>query len=493
VSAVTGGLAVQRRGTPSPLREPPRPWLRRHWLVLALLGALLGLFRAEANLGDSDVLWSARAGLDMLHTGHVPHHDYYSWTVPGKNWTPNSWGWNLVLGITYRLGGLTGIFILGIALTVLLCLAIGWFAKRIGADPARTAMVMALIGMLMRFPLYARPQFIDYVMVFVLPALAQTVMSEPARAAWKSAAALCVVQIVWMNLHSSAVLGPAIVAVAGAGLLVGRTPLGRRETTIRLLGIILATSACCLATPYGTAPIRHIQEVRDASVGYIKEWAHAGIHGAGPIFGLVAIAIALVACIAAVRGRRYDSAAVLVLLAATTASAIRFTPMAVLFAAPEFAVLFGRLRIRHFMADRIAAMGCITVGVLVLSGVSHFAEPGGDVWSPRLVAELPHGCRTLNDYGIGGELLLKRPDVRVSWDGRNDLYGRSVELMVVRYLDAKPGTLAALDAARVNCVLTTSTDRIVSVLERTGRWRVAGTEGARTLLLRSAADRQLNQ
>jgi hypothetical protein len=115
-----------------------------------VLGLLLGLFRAEASLGDSDVLWGARAGLDMLRTGHLPRHDFYSWTVPGKAWIPNSWGWNLVLGITYKAGGLTGIFVLGILLTSGLCLVIGWFAKRLGADPARTVMIVAVMGMLMR-------------------------------------------------------------------------------------------------------------------------------------------------------------------------------------------------------------------------------------------------------------------------------------------------------------------------------------------------------
>ena len=38
-------------------------------------------------------------------------------------------------------------------------------------------------------------------------------------------------------------------------------------------------------------------------------------------------------------------------------------------------------------------------------------------------AALPGGCRLLNEYNDGGYLILVRPDVPVSQDGRNDLYG----------------------------------------------------------------------
>ena len=48
------------------------------------VGALLGVIRAEAPLGDSDVLWGARAGMDILSSGNLPHHATYSWTAAGR-------------------------------------------------------------------------------------------------------------------------------------------------------------------------------------------------------------------------------------------------------------------------------------------------------------------------------------------------------------------------------------------------------------------------
>src|SRR5215469_9456576 len=95
-----------------------RTWTWMTWAGFAVLGLMLGIQRADEPLGDSDMMWGARGGLDILDTGHVPHVDFYSWTVPGKLWVPNSWGWNVVLGLMHKLGGLHAIYVLGILLTI---------------------------------------------------------------------------------------------------------------------------------------------------------------------------------------------------------------------------------------------------------------------------------------------------------------------------------------------------------------------------------------
>jgi hypothetical protein len=197
-----------------------------------------------------------------------------------------------------------------------------------------------------------------------------------------------------------------------------------------------------------------------------------------------AIVLSLLVAFFAWRAGRMHTVGMLAVLALATASAIRFAPIAIFLAGPELALLIGKLRMRPAFAKRISAIGVAALALLFVGRVAQVGAPGQAVWAPKLVAALPHGCRTLNDYGIGGEILLSRPDVKVSWDGRNDLYGKRVELQVAEALADVKGSRSYLDTHRVTCVLAPRSDRITKALAADPSWRTAAVEGNRVLLLR---------
>src|SRR4051812_17025367 len=84
---------------------------RRGWTIFALVGVVIGVLRVE-SIADPNVLWETRDGLNIVSSGHLPRSDTWSWTVTGKHWVPNSWGWDVVLGAAYRLGSGTGLVVL---------------------------------------------------------------------------------------------------------------------------------------------------------------------------------------------------------------------------------------------------------------------------------------------------------------------------------------------------------------------------------------------
>ena len=473
--------AVVDSPTPAALRR-----LAPTLVPVTAVGLLLGIRRAELPLGDSDVLWGTRTGLDMLSSGRLPHNDTYSWTAPGRPWTPNSWGWDMVLGSAHRVGGLLAIAALGIVLVAAIAALVGLAAARVGAKPAWTAIVFAPVALFALHELSPRPQVIAYLMIFAIPPLLPAALYGDRRRAVKAVTAICLLQVVWMNLHTSAVLGPVLLAAAGVGLLLrpGQTERNVLQQAGRLVIVLGLAAGCCLLTPYGTAPLSNIEEVRRASVGLIREWTPAGFHGAGPILGVVAIAVGAAAGWLAFRARRFDTVAILAVFAVATASAIRFTPMLLLYVIPEFAVLAGKLRARPVFLSRMVVAGCAVLVVFGISGARSFARLDAKLTSPTLVAALPQGCRLVNDYTVGGAVILARPDVKVSVDGRNDMYGRTLLLSVEGMLSNDPGTTARIDNAGVNCVLTQSSDKLVKALLQGGKWRVAGTDPFRTLLLR---------
>ncbi|MFN2518932.1 MAG: hypothetical protein ABR604_07810 [Jatrophihabitantaceae bacterium] len=440
-------------------------------------------------MGDSDVLWGTRTGLDMLSSGRLPHTATHSWTAAGRSWIPNSWGWDLLLAGIYRLGGLVAIGVLDVLLILALALLVARAAARAGAHVGWTAFVFLLVGYFIMEPLEPRPQFVAYLMIFTLPPLLSSVLSGDRRRAAGATAAICGLQVLWINLHSSAVLGPVILGAGGLGLLLGRDGPGRDvpRPAARLLAVVSLAAGCCLITPYGTAPLTNINQVRRASAGLINEWAPAGIHGTGPIFALVAVAVGIVAACLAFRARRFDTVAITAVLGVATASAVRFSPLLLLYAVPEFAVAAGRIPARPAFIKRVIAAGCVVLAMFVVPRARSFARLSVGNASPGLVAALAHDCRLVNDYSVGGAVMLARPDVAVSVDGRNDMYGRTLLLSVEGILANPPGTIAQLDAAGVSCALGPISAPLFAALSREPHWHVVGKDGHRVLLLRSPA------
>lgn len=466
-------------------RALPAANLRLYALgVVALTGALIGWRRAEWPYSDSDVLWGTRAGRDLLRSWSIPRTDSYSWTAHGTSWYPNSWAWNAVLAGAYRVGGLTGIAVLGIVMTATVGIGLALAGRAIGAKPAWTSLVLLVVGAVFGVFFYARAQIVDYVMIFVLPPLLKRAIAADRRSYWRSVLLITLVQAAWMNLHSGALLGPVLLLAAAIGTALSARHM-RARAIARGLGAVTFSAIACLTTPYGISGITHAEAVRSASVGLISEWQPAGVGNAAQRFGLIALALGLLAGILALRARRLATVGMLAVLAAATASAIRFAPMLALLAMPEFAVVAGRIRVRDAFLRRAGALCLVIFAVACVFGLDRFAKPGDRYYDPSLVSALPPGCRLLNDDDIGGEVILARPDVLVFIDSRNDLYGRAAELRSLRQLGDPAVGLAFIRDARVNCVLIPTAAPLTRALRTEPGWRVGGMDGYRTMLLRN--------
>ena len=457
-------------------------WRPGHLLLLAVIGVLLALHRAEAAL-DTDVLWSARYGADVTHTGHLPHSDTYSWTAHGHEWIPSSWGWNVLLGIAYRLAGVSGMWVLGILISAGLGVMIGLVAARIGAAPLRTAMVFAVLG-IFALVVIPRAQAVGYLVLLAFPLLLPDVLFGTRSRALRAAAIILALQIVWMNLHTVAVVGPVVLLAGGGAQLIGDRRRSGSSAVLRLLATTAAASLACLATPYGTAPITHIPAVRRASVGLINEWDHAGIGNIAELTSLAAALAAIAVAVVAWRGGRYSTAGILIVLAAAAASAVRFGPMTIVMLIPELARGMGKLEVRPFIMRRAIALGCGALVVFIVLNLDSFASLNDDAGSPRLVAELPSGCRLLNDYTIGGAVILKRHDVPVSIDSRNDMYGRRLVLKNEDVLENSIDVRSYVAQQGVTCVLAKTGYKAVQILSTTPGWKAMDHDSVRTLLVR---------
>lgn len=473
------------RAAPDSAARATTTWQGKHVLMVVAVGALLGTLRAELSI-ESDAFWQARYGITFLTTWHLPRADVYSWTASRAHWIPSSWLWNVVLGAAYDLAGVIGIRLLGIAVAMSIALVVTSVARRLGAPPVPTALVFAVFGLAI-LAASPRAETVSNIFILVLPALLPGLLNASNSKFATRLLAVAVIQWLWMNLHTVALIGPAVLAVAGAGLIAEQRFRGRRRVaSARLAGAVALSAACCLLTPYGIEPLTHAAEVRDASVGLINEWDHIGFGSPAQVISLITVVASCGLAWRAIRGGRLGSAAVLIMLAGATASAIRFTSFELLTATPEIAYLIGGRRIRPRAIRSGLAVVVAIFGTLTVSQLGRFSHYDDATSSANLVAELPAHCVLVNDYGLGGTVLLLRPDVKVSIDGRNDMYGRARVLAAAGMLGNRPGTMERIDSAGVNCVLVPTDAPLVAALQHVPGWQVAGHDTARTLLLRVA-------
>jgi hypothetical protein len=95
-----------------------------------------------------------------------------------------------------------------------------------------------------------------------------------------------------------------------------------------------------------------------------------------------------------------------------------------------------------------------------------------------LVDRLPAGCRLLNDRAVGGLVLLRRPDIAVAADGRNDLYGPAGDRLQTEWFqpESRGGDLGQVDRDGVTCVLAADQPLLANELAARG-WTLLPTDG----------------
>src|SRR5215472_17871422 len=85
------------------------PWVgRRPWILAWLAFLPLVAFRAGI-LTEGDTFWQIRVGQQIIAHHTIPATDTFSWTMYGKPYFQNSWGFDFLAAVAYRLGGLPGV------------------------------------------------------------------------------------------------------------------------------------------------------------------------------------------------------------------------------------------------------------------------------------------------------------------------------------------------------------------------------------------------
>jgi len=225
-------------------------------------------------LWDDDLFWHLSNGRLTLATHTLPAADPFTYTAIHP-WVHDEWLSEELLAAAERPLGLGGLRLLCSGLVVS-GLALLWLLSPERGAPGRFALVaVAWIGVLPNASM--RPHTVAWPLaVAVLAGAARRAVaawdlgeSWPSRLLWLGALGLGTV--VWINLHASALIVPALLGIAAAGGAVDR--LSRRADRLSWgswVAAAVALAACALQ-PAGLGLLRHVAATPQINV-LSEEW-----------------------------------------------------------------------------------------------------------------------------------------------------------------------------------------------------------------------------
>jgi len=270
---------------------------RREWRLATVVLGLVVICSASFRMVNLDIWLHAATGEWIVEHGEVPHTNVLSELHHDHPSVHDKWGFQVLAhGLLDGLGP-DGVNVARILLVALLVAVMGATARRLGASPGATVLLISLGLLACRNRLVFRPGLVSLVLLAVLLHLL-LVSHRDGRRAW----VLLSLQLLWVNVHGYFVLGwlTVFMVAAGQGLA------GQRQLATRWLGWGLAMMAICLVNPAGWAGWAHpfsiladLNEHRDFYTTYISEFRPIFAEDAqAPVFRTAFFALAgLTACL----------------------------------------------------------------------------------------------------------------------------------------------------------------------------------------------------
>lgn len=430
------------------MTSPNRPLSRAlAALFIAALGALILVISYQKQHWDTDILWALKSGEWILERFEVPKTDPFSYTFGGRPWVDFTWGFQVLSKIFYSyLGGWAGLYILQVMLISAIFAFMYVTLRRTikGIWPAIALLYLAFITAHTRFLI--RPHLFEYFFVslyFMLFTLYEK------RGAPVYLYALIPLQVVWVNVHSSAVLGLFMAGSYAAGEIIDalRERRFRRslEGDIKRYSFITAVlPIAALLNPYGLklvvfAFIHNSVDNKDA-LRHIGEWTKPHLKELFfyfypfPLdrFAFTVLA-ALTALFILLNLRKLKARSVFLMAAAVymAISHVRWVALFAFFAVPVIALNFsGALeekKDRPILKTAAFLLSLLLAGAIVSEAASadfrrHFGLGLNEGQFPSGTVGFMKRNRIrgniYNEYVFGGYLINEYPEVKVFIDGR---------------------------------------------------------------------------
>jgi tetratricopeptide (TPR) repeat protein len=422
--------------------------------IVVSLALIFPFLLALEKISESDTFWHLKTGEWIIAHNAVPHADPFSATVNGKEWLDWEWLFQVGIYILYSWGGFNAL-VVGKAVVVCLAgLVVFLTCRRNGAGVSLAAFAMMAAFVASRARLEVRPDVVMLLFAALTIFLLETARrGNPYALLW-----LPLLQLVWVNVHGSFLLGIGLMGMYGLVLGVEYTLRKEWRCLGLIVGALALSCAACLVNPFGIRLVQHAIEQTGSSSpsGTIGEWQPTReLLLTEPNWALQVFwwlfwlnPVVLVAVLA-IKRRAFPWAHALVVAAMSVLAlhANRFTALYAVVTAPILAHGLAVLRERYVGKKRsdwgeatagivVAVTAAFLIFVVVTSrwaiaedrpakfgvGVDESIVPTRAL---SVMMKLPAGLNVFNTFLGGGPLIWAGyPQWRPFCDGRANLYGR---------------------------------------------------------------------
>lgn len=403
--------------------------------ILTAFFMLLVILISITRYADFDLWWHLKLGESIVRNWALFSTDTFSYTWAGLPQYTGEWLADLVIYLSYSIGGLTGVNLLKAAV---LLVAFHFLNKGVqtatgNSKPGVAAAIATLVLVLfaIRFRLFVRPYLFSIPFVsFFLFVLEKSGKDTRTKLIY----CLPVAEALWANMSVGAIFGPLI-----AFFYLAEDSIRNRENIKRNLFLLAAISGATLASPETyhiyTLTLSLFTDPYKAVVGEYQPMSTQILWGFGIRYTWGYQVITLLSAIYFVVFRGWKSLAHILLFVfffIETLLQVRMIEFFALIAAPMaaipmerlFAAMSGRNGERCVQVTGIAALA--VAAAIPLSIAGNRTYPFGnvvkeDTFPAEALSFLDREGitgRMFNGYSIGGYIIWRAPDRKVFFDGR---------------------------------------------------------------------------
>ena len=424
-----------------------RTLFRLRILQLATLGSLFAfvLWRSLAlklTVRDLDNWWHLKVGDWILQNHSFPHTGIFSATAANRPWAAYSWGYEILLSLSYKWQDILGMSIFGTVLTLMVAASVYRMTRRLSGRFWMACLIATAACSVFLFTVCPRPVYFS-MMLFTAEL---TLILEANRSGrMQTLYWLPLIFFFWANLHIQFVYGLAVIGLlAGVNLAqrlaakAGWEPEYLSAPTLPLGPLFAIAVSCVLAaciSPYSYHLYEIVYGYASAKIPYkmIRELQPIAFQSPSQYLQLLLTGVAF---FAVGRKKHIDlfKLALLILAAVIGYRMMRdawFICIAAAACMADFPAREEDTQPAETWYEWSALAVVLVVAGLLFARDTSFHRAGLDAQISRLfpvkaanyLRQHPEPGPLYNAFDWGGFLIWYAPDYPVAIDGRADLYG----------------------------------------------------------------------
>lgn len=215
-------------------------------LLVFIIVTIAVLLSGDRTLQDGDTYMHIGIGEWIITHQSVPKVDVFSHTMSGQPWKAHEWLSEVILALSYKLGGWTGlVFLTGLCTAATVALLLRFMLFSVVPLYAIGFSLLSYCGIVTH--MVARPHVLTWPLIVLWAWGLVDACEKKRRPSWL----LLLVMVLWANLHGGFVLGLAIITPFAIESVVGADPDECFNVCRRWVEFIVAAFLSALINPIG--------------------------------------------------------------------------------------------------------------------------------------------------------------------------------------------------------------------------------------------------